>query len=272
MNIRYISDIHLEHMNATQVKQFIASFQPNNEDLLVLSGDIGNPYAPSYRAFLEHCAANFPKTFLIAGNHEFYSHGYTIEETIQQIQTVCASYPTITFLHNSSEVYKGIRFIGTILWSKVTNPAFTINDTEVIRGMTVQRYQALHTECLTYLTQSLATTAEPAIIITHHMPSYTLIDSMYTTPMMQPYNQWFATSLDELIQTHQTRIQGWFYGHTHTASQTTLHGVPMLCNPKGYPRESKYNYQTLQQSCILPVIHSTNTSESNPLKISQASV
>jgi predicted phosphodiesterase len=253
MNIRYISDIHLEHMNATQVKQFIASFQPNNEDLLVLSGDIGNPYAPSYRALLEHCAANFPKTFLIAGNHEFYSHGHTIEETIKQIQTVCASYPTITFLHNSSEVYKGIRFIGTILWSKVTNPAFTINDTEVIRGMTVQRYQALHKECLAYLTQALATNQpEPVIVITHHMPSYSLIHPMYTTPSMQPYNQWFATNLDELIQTHQTRIQGWFYGHTHTASQMTLHGVPMLCNPKGYPRESNHNqHNSLHQTFII---------------------
>ena len=29
------------------------------------------------------------------------------------------------------------------------------------------------------------------------------------------------------------------FGHTHTASEQHIHGVPLLCNPLGYPGENK---------------------------------
>lgn len=242
MQIRYISDIHLEHMNSMhQVNKFIQSFQPSTnakDEVCILAGDIGNPFSKSYEIFLQHCASSFPKTFLVAGNHEFYAHGHSISDTLKQIQAVVSKYPNITFLHNSTEVYQGIRFIGTILWSKIVNPAYTINDTNCIKDMTVETYQTLHKQDLKFLTDALATTTEPTIVITHHIPSYSLIHPNFTTPSMQPYNQWFATDLDSLIERHQSRIQCWVYGHTHMPSETTLHNVPMLCNPKGYPNES----------------------------------
>lgn len=267
MQLRYISDIHLEHMNSMyQVNKFIQTFQPNptiQDEVCILAGDIGNPYSKSYETFLQHCASSFQKTFLVAGNHEFYAHGHSIPDTLKQIQAVVSKYPTITFLHNASEDYQGIRFIGTILWSKITNPAYTINDTKYIKGMTIETYQTLHQQDLQFLTDTLATTTEPTIVITHHMPSYSLIHPNYITPHMQPYNQWFATDLDALIKTYQSRIQGWFYGHTHMPSQTTLHGVSMLCNPKGYPHESSPS-QTPVRTFHVP--------DQTPLKISQASV
>jgi hypothetical protein len=30
-----------------------------------------------------------------------------------------------------------------------------------------------------------------------------------------------------------------FYGHTHTPSKDVIGGVPLLCNPIGYPGENK---------------------------------
>jgi predicted phosphodiesterase len=39
-------------------------------------------------------------------------------------------------------------------------------------------------------------------------------------------------------------IACWIYGHTHAPSVTSVYGVPMLCNPMGYPGEnSEVNFQ-----------------------------
>jgi predicted phosphodiesterase len=82
---------------------------------------------------------------------------------------------------------------------------------------------------------------ENCIVITHHQPSQTLIHEKYLTERMRPYNQWFACDLDELILSKKDNLQAWFYGHTHTPSETTIEGIPFLCNPIGYPGENDGN-------------------------------
>ena len=55
---------------------------------------------------------------------------------------------------------------------------------------------------------------------------------------MLPYNQWFACNMDTFIQDNKTKIKCWIYGHTHTASCSSIDGIPFLCNPIGYPYEN----------------------------------
>ena len=56
---------------------------------------------------------------------------------------------------------------------------------------------------------------------------------------MVEYNQWFYCDMLKLIETYQNKIQCWIYGHTHTPSKNTIHEIPFLCNPIGYPNENK---------------------------------
>ena len=77
-----------------------------------------------------------------------------------------------------------------------------------------------------------------SIVITHHMPSHTLIDKKYKTQDMQPYNQWFYCNMDKLIEGNENTIKCWIYGHTHTPSCVMKNGIPFLCNPIGYPTEN----------------------------------
>ena len=44
MKIRYFSDLHLEFIKPQNIKQFLTQISPGNDDILVLAGDIGNPY------------------------------------------------------------------------------------------------------------------------------------------------------------------------------------------------------------------------------------
>ena len=86
----------------------------------------------------------------------------------------------------------------------------------------------------------LAMTAGPINFVADDVPSYSLIDNKYKTPEMIEYNQWFYCDMLKLIETYQNKIQCWIYGHTHTPSINTIHQIPFLCNPIGYPNEN-YN-------------------------------
>ena len=240
MKLRYVSDIHLEHMNSIQIEYCINQLTPISNEVLILAGDIGNPCHQHYKTFLDHVNRNFRKTFLLAGNHEFYKHGRIVDDVNTYIHTLLKDFPNISFLQNSCELFEGVNFIGTTLWSEVTNPYVTINDTKLIYGMTPKSYQEQHMKCRAFLTEALqSSSTNQNVILTHHMPSYDLIAPQYRRGSMEEYNQWFATDLNDFIDTNATRIQCWIYGHTHTPSERVLSGVPMLCNPIGYPGEQE---------------------------------
>lgn len=240
MKLRYVSDIHLEFMNPTQVQNVLKQFTADSNEVLILAGDIGNPFHQYYPSFMKHINETFRKTFVIAGNHEYYKHGNTVAETKTHLHTLFQNLPKITFLDNSCELFEGVYYIGTTLWSEITNPQITINDTKMIDGMNVKTYQAAHESCRKWLEEALQSSpTDTNVILTHHMPSYDLIDPQYRRGSMEPYNQWFATDLNEMIESNQSRIQCWIYGHTHTPSVQNRFGVPMLCNPIGYPGEQE---------------------------------
>jgi Icc-related predicted phosphoesterase len=79
---------------------------------------------------------------------------------------------------------------------------------------------------------------ENCIIITHHVPLNSLIDIKYKTVNMLPYNQWFCSNMDNLIDQNKNKIRCWFYGHTHTPCNMQIDNIQFLCNPIGYPNEN----------------------------------
>jgi len=44
------------------------------------------------------------------------------------------------------------------------------------------------------------------IIITHHLPSNSLIDNKYKVPNIIPYNQWFYCNMDSFIEKNKSKI------------------------------------------------------------------
>lgn len=241
MKVQYISDIHLELMSQREESLFLSNFkaQAKPADVLLLAGDIGNPFQDSYGQFLALCHQLYPKVFLIAGNHEFYTNLY--EETVDKIRSLVEKYPHITFLHKTTEDYQGIRFAGTILWSNILLPQYTINDTQRIREFTTEKYQSLHEESVQWLTQVVWNAKEesmPLVILTHHLPLTQLIHPHYRSSSYAKYNQWFASALDSLVESVAPVLKGWVYGHTHTGSRLLYYSCSFFCNPVGYVGES----------------------------------
>jgi hypothetical protein len=141
-------------------------------------------------------------------------------------------------LQNEVEIYDGHCFIGTTLWTKIANPAFEINDTDCIRGFSSSECTRLNALNTNWLKEALSEN-ENCVVITHHMPSESLIDEKYKTLRLRPYNQWFFCDLDDLIVSNKDKIKCWIYGHTHLPSVKKIEGVPFLCNPVGYPGENE---------------------------------
>jgi predicted phosphohydrolase len=243
IQIRYLSDLHLEFINSHQLQQLIQNIPSGFEEICILAGDIGNPYQPTYDIFMNFINDNFKKTFVISGNHEYYNKTKTIQETNDFMKKYFLNFKNISFLNNNYELYDTYCFIGTTLWSKITVSEYKINDVYQIPHLDFIEYNRLNMEGIYFLEDTIKNN-ENCIIITHHVPSESLINVKYKTIKMRPYNQWFYCNMDSFIENNKYKIKCWIYGHTHTPSTMILHGIPFLCNPIGYPNENEFsNFQ-----------------------------
>ena len=238
MKLRYLSDLHLEFINPNKIDQFIEQIPSGLDEICILAGDIGNPYEDNYDLFMNFISKNFKKSFVIAGNHEYYNKLKDMNETRLFLIDYFTQFDNITFLDNSFEDYEGYCFIGTTLWSRITNPDFfDINDVKSIPKFGHVQYNLENAKSISFLVESLSINKN-CIVITHHMPSESLIHIKYKTPSMLPYNQWYYSNLDVLIEQNKDKIKCWFYGHTHIPSHREINGIPFVCNPIGYQGEN----------------------------------
>ena len=244
IKIRYFSDLHLEFLEPIQIKGYINKIPPGLDEICVCAGDIGNPYSSHYNEFFEWMSKNFKKIFVIAGNHEYYNNNKTIESTNKYLKDYFTKFDNISFLSNEYENYENYCWIGTTLWSKITEPTKKINDVYAIMNLDYIKYNQMNVKAVEFLEQTLKLNSNSnCVVITHHMPLTYLIDKQYLTPQMKPYNQWFASDLENLILSNKSNIKAWIYGHTHTPLSIKLYGIPFGCSPIGYPGE-KYDELT----------------------------
>lgn len=228
MKLQYISDIHLEFHKKLPKLIPVA-------DVLILAGDIGYPHSKIYLQFLKEVNSNFKKVFLITGNHEYYNNK-DMEEVDMYIQGILEEHQlnNITFLNCSYEDYEGFRFVGATLWTNIHNPRKIINDMNQIQGFTVELNNELHEIHKQFLSETINLSSLPVIVITHHLPSFTLINKEFLTESMNPYNQCFASNCELLVK---APVKVWIYGHTHKENSIEINSVNLTCNPLGYPSE-----------------------------------
>lgn len=231
MKVQVISDLHLEFLSPTRVQSIISKIFPLG-DVLVLAGDIGC-MDENHFTFLRAMSQKFPKVFVITGNHEYYRGEISTRD--QELATFCSSLDNVSLLCSSSEDYGGFRWVGTTLWSRVSENGCFINDIRYIKDMTISKYNQLHQEAVDFLTQTLSTSI-PTIVITHHLPSMEVVSEKYKNDV---YNQWFASSsLEHVLETATNHVPLWIYGHTHQFSDRMIHNTRMVCNPYGYENEN----------------------------------
>ena len=236
MKIQYFSDVHLEYFS--DINEVVSKIE-KCADVCVIAGDIGYPWQPSYSQILEAVSKIFQHVVIIHGNHEYYQTGKTIEEIKTKTREICSFLPNVHYLDNSYIDLKddrGIvyRFIGTTLWSHISKPQYTVNDRIYIKEFTVENNNETFRKNVEYLETTLENSKDTiCIVVTHHMPSFSLVDEMYK---QSPYNQCFASNCDKLIK---DPVKAWIFGHTHKRTFQYLNGILCTANPIGYPGENK---------------------------------
>lgn len=248
MKIQYISDIHLEFYSK------LPKIDPIG-DVLILAGDIGYPFSVIYKEFLIDMNNKFKKVFLITGNHEFYNCGKNKCKTMEEIDDhirdiiVQSNLNNISYLDNSYEDYQGIRFYGTTLWTKIIDPNFLTNDFTYIKDLSIALRNELFENSCDSIDNLINDSKLPIVMITHHVPSYKLIDPIFTSEKYKPYNQCYFTDCEKYFK---DPIKIWIYGHTHKESNTEINRIKFLCNPKGYPDE---NIKVTNFNRVIELIH-----------------
>lgn len=250
--IQYVSDIHLEFHD----KHNTGSLQPSifvdpSAPYLVLAGDIGIPDLKSYKVFLQWCSTNWKGVFLIAGNHEFYNVRCPTKTTMQEkkrlIQEICSQFTNVHFLDCSS-VYlpeENLRILGCTLWTDIPDDiadkaAVHMNETRQVLDCDdtplypwrISEIHRLEKQWLEQEIQKCEGNQENCLVITHHLPSYSLIHEKYAG---SPLNCCFASHSEDLFR---LPVVGWICGHTHTGMKLNIQGIPCVINPVGYPGET----------------------------------
>ena len=229
MNLTVYSDLHLE----------FGSFEPDEGDVCVLAGDIccaEDAENPVFKRFWKRIGERFKKVFYVMGNHEHYNNDF--DETESILRTIIPD--NTSLLNNTSEVYEGINFIGTTMWSdfkgakpdEMTKAQMSMNDYRTIfmGDKNLSPYDVLYNfdEAISFFNQTLPDVTGKKVVITHHAPSFQSLNKNYGTHCPGAY----ASDLSHLIEYHSPDL--WIHGHIHESNEYTIGNTKIVSNPRGY--------------------------------------
>ena len=250
MKLQLLSDLHLE------VHPYLRIAPAPGVELLVLAGDIGSYQRGSQLADADFGLARFsPRrgwptpVLFVPGNHEY--DGGDFDTLHARLRATCENLG-ITWLERETAVIRGVRFVGTTLWTDF-DALIETRDAEAERLRkrgkamraanhylettgTTRHGEALLAEglrehsltCQAWLRNALAQVFDgPTVAVTHFAPSLASADPRYG---LQPGTAGFCNALDALLP----HAALWLHGHLHCAFDYVKGGCRVVANPLGY--------------------------------------
>ena len=263
LKIGYLSDLHLEGSNMTL----------NNPgwDVLVLAGDISADFAALERFFQTQIPDDIPIIYT-PGNHEF--EGKRFDQTLEYFSKFETIFPNVKFLYNKSFSYKGVKFIGSTLWSnfeghgvhykdeakkwaKVNvfdfNSIFVPNKNKGDNKMapsyvfiTPDQMEQEFNKCYDFLKYELRQnpTDEVKFVITHFAPHPKSTKNQFKKQLMSSY---WVNNVEELLGFSDF----WVHGHVHDTFNYEVEATKILCNPRGYSKTFDLSPNTFFEKNII---------------------
>jgi len=250
MRIQVLSDLHAELAPRDLPGEGTCH---TDADLVVIAGDLGR--APDAPALARRMFPAAQHVVLVAGNHEHYGTGLTIDDGInasrRAADAISRPNATVLFLENEAATLATrtgtVRVLGCTLWTDYAlfgSPlegmaacGATMADHRLIRGtdgraVRPEELRRRHARSRRFLAAALRTPWDgPTIVVTHHLPS---IRSVSMRWLSDPVSAGFASRLDRLVALGPAL---WVHGHTHdTSAWRDDGGTLCVCNPSGYAR------------------------------------
>jgi hypothetical protein len=249
LTLRVLSDLHLEFWKDPdliwrELERQLSYFRddPQPDEIMCLCGDIGHPLddegkvSDSYRQLLSMFVKRWPRTLLIAGNHEYYCCRQKQRElAVDALQVLCVETGAV-FLNRAKLVLDGVTFLGCTLWSDITLRDYRALSDSLFAFNSHNDYLAAHIQDELWLQEALAALDGPTVVLTHHLCTAALIHPRFAACS----NTGFATPLHALLERHADKIKLWFCGHSHESREVQGPGGMVLAlSPLGYPGEEK---------------------------------
>ena len=265
MKLAIASDLHLEFKD-------ILLNNTENADVLILAGDIctvkhfhSRPeMEKAYDAFFRNCSEQFKHVVYVVGNHEHYN--YQFNYTVLDLKRKLADYKNIYVLDNETFECDGKVFIGSTLWTNMNDEdpltmnaaQFAMPDFKIVKYFDGTNYYKFtpeqsvreHRKCFDYVRHVLTNVSQrnimyrgeylerDCIVVTHHSPSHRSIHPKYKHDDLM--NGAFHSNLDYVMElSDQPKL--WVHGHTHDEFDYTIGITRVVCNPRGYPKESGHD-------------------------------
>ena len=275
--IQYASDLHLEFLNPekTQFEKILYPVCP----ILVLAGDICPFEKVILSKFMKYVSEKWQHIICVPGNHEYYNHKskqswrhsristLTMKEKEGYMKIFSEIYPNIHWLQMShfDIPLTNIRILGCTLWSRY-DPLYEadihsyMNDFNFITkdGVNPVKPDDLliihesHREWLRDALYKSSADNKRAVVVTHHLPLYQMIEPKYRTSTV---NSAYANHMDSFFE-HPALI-AWFCGHSHSSkiyeyARQDGFIVPCLMNCRGYEFEHLKEYSAFKLHVLMP--------------------
>lgn len=250
MFIREMSDLHLEFARLD-----VPVLENEKDMILILAGDIGLAEMKSTLSdFLNEMGKRHRHVIMILGNHEHY--GCSIHRSLEKIKKMID--PEITNVHVlecETLIVDDVAFICSTMWTDV-NKRDPMTELTLENGMTdfrvirtgppsqpyMRKFRAydmanIFVRTTNYIFDEIVkhkSEGKKVVVVTHHAPSMESVHARYKHE--HHWNGGYASSLDYKIM--DTKPNLWFHGHTHTSHDYIIESTRVICNPRGYPRES----------------------------------
>ncbi len=234
MRIQYCSDLHLEF---EQNRRFLESNSLTVcGEVLILAGDVV-PLHDQYLndPFFKFISENYEQVFWIPGNHEYYHRDLSEYRDSFNIQFRS----NVNLVNNVSVEYRGLQFIFSTLWSKISKQNAkkieqSVADFKVItlnhKKITASDFNNLHDKSIRFIEEAIKSGSEKKVVVTHHLPSNLCNSEMHANSQI---NEAFCVDLEGFIENSGASF--WLYGHSHFNQKPLFIGQTiLLTNQLGY--------------------------------------
>jgi Icc-related predicted phosphoesterase len=232
MRLHIMSDLHLHSAPMAAL--------PLCGDVLILAGDVTDGIRSYLKPLvIEYLEAGLPVLY-VPGNHEFdCTH---MAQELRELAKLCRSIG-VTLLHNRAVTVRGMRFVGTTLWTDFElqgKPAVSmhmanasISDFSVIRKagrkLTPADTVKAHQKARRFLEREFATAFSGArVLITHHGLNEESISPYFRGSSL---NAAYVSDLTLEVMRWNPLLA--IHGHVHRRVDYTLGGTRVIANPRG---------------------------------------
>lgn len=274
--LQYVSDLHLELRKIRNIP--IIKPIKEGKTYLALCGDVGNPFLPTYKKFLDIHTDLFAHILIVAGNHEYYTSQKkqrTMRQVDDEIYQIVAEYANVTYLNMDRIIIGRTKFIGCPMWSDVSeiesiaenimndyknifidSPGLEERFIHAVYGYRIQkkfikpnrrRLKASDVSLIHLRMRKWLQTQIDKFDPTDKDRNYDrIIILTHHAPSYQMldrsdlYSGCYATDCENMMG---PPISHWISGHTHVSKEVEINETICLSNCMGYPGQKVEGYE-----------------------------